>query len=188
MRANIIVGIDEVGRGCLAGPLVAAAVILDKPIDGQMDSKLLSKAKREQLAKIIERDALAVGIGWTDVELINREGLTFAVGHAMREAISKIKVEYDKVIIDGNYNFLADYPSVSVVIKADQTIASVSAASIVAKVYRDNWMARLSEKFPEYGFDKHVGYGTKQHLDMIDAHGPCELHRMFYKPLLKFTS
>ncbi len=100
MRVNkIIVGIDEVGRGCLAGPLVAAAVVLNKPINGLMDSKKLTKGKRSEIAKIIKRDALAVGIGWTDIDEINKNGLTFAVANAMKIAVLNIKSNYDEIII-----------------------------------------------------------------------------------------
>lgn len=183
---KIVVGIDEVGRGCLAGPLVAAAVILAAPIIGLDDSKKLNKSQRQRLAKEIYNNALAVGIGWTDVSDINRYKLTFAVSNAMRLALSKINIFFDEIIIDGNFNYLKDQKNVTTIVKADQTVPSVSAASIVAKVYRDEWMNKLAKKFPKYGFDKHVGYGTKQHLEMLELYGPCELHRLFYKPLIKF--
>ena len=185
---KIIVGIDEVGRGCLAGPLVAAAVILEKPIDGVIDSKLISKSNREKLASIIKNDSLAYGIGWTEIDDINKHGLTYAVSHAMQMALSKIDHSYDEVIIDGNYNYLPHTTNVTIIIKADLICPSVSAASIIAKVYRDEWMAKLAEKYPQYGFEKHVGYGTKNHLEMLDKFGPTDQHRMFYRPLLKFAT
>lgn len=181
-----IVGIDEVGRGCLAGPVVAAAVILNKPINGLMDSKKLSKSKRQELDKIIRSKSLDYGIGQTDIDEINKHGLTHAVSNAMREALKAINVKYDHIIIDGNYNFLPDIPNVELIVKADNSVPSVSAASIIAKVYRDNLMSDLAKEFPNYGFQKHVGYGTKLHLDMIEKHGPTSQHRMFYKPLTKY--
>lgn len=185
---NFLVGIDEVGRGSLAGPLVAAAVVLDKNIPGLMDSKKLTKKRRQELDKLIREQSLAFGIGLTEVNDINKHGLTFAVSFAMRAALLAIQVKYDKIIIDGNYNFLADLDNVELIIKADDSIAAVSAASIIAKVYRDNLMSELSNKYPEYGFDQNVGYGTKHHLAMIEMHGPCDIHRMFYKPLTKFIN
>jgi ribonuclease HII len=182
-----IVGVDEVGRGCLAGPVVAAAVIIKEPILGIMDSKKLTKKRREELDKLIRDNAIAYGIGLTEIADVNKQGLTYAVSNAMRNAIKSINLDYEKIIIDGNYNYLPDYPNVEVVVKADDTIPAVSAASILAKVYRDNLMIDMSKEFPEYGFEKHVGYGTKYHLDMIKKFGPCNQHRMFYKPLLKYS-
>ena len=102
----------------------------------------------------------------------------------MQKAIAKIDLPYEQIIIDGNFNFLPAYKNVLVKVKADQLFAPVSAASIIAKVYRDDWMRRLALSYPEYGFEKHVGYGTKLHLEQIKKYGPCPLHRMFYKPLI----
>lgn len=184
----LIMGVDEVGRGCLAGPVVAAAVILDKPIQGLRDSKKLTKLKRQELDIQIRNNALAFGIGWTEIDDINKHGLTYSVTKAMKNAVKEIKINYHKTIIDGNYNYLPEQPNVELMIKADDKIMSVSAASIIAKVFRDNWMTKMSVKFPNYGFDKHVGYGTKYHLKQIDKYGPCDQHRMFYKPLLKFAN
>lgn len=187
MVRQIIVGIDEVGRGSLAGPLVAAAVILNDPIPGLKDSKLLSKKDRIFFSHLIKKEAIAFGIGWTDVNEINKNGLTFAVSNAMREALSKISVKYNKVIIDGNYNFLPEINNLEIIVKADQTISSVSAASIIAKVYRDDWMVKIAKEYPNYDFEKHVGYGTKRHIDLIEQFGPCVQHRMKFKPLLKYA-
>jgi len=183
----VVVGIDEVGRGCLAGPLVAAAVIIENNIDEIKDSKKLSFKKRELLDLVIREKAQAYGIGWTDVDAINSKGLTYAVSNAMKIALYKINIDYDEIIIDGNYNFLPNENNVKVIIKADLTHPVVSAASIIAKVYRDKWMKQLALDYPEYGFDQHYGYGTKYHFDKLEEFGPCKLHRMFYKPLLKYS-
>lgn len=106
----------------------------------------------------------------------------------MSDALSKITAEYDEVVIDGNYNFLQNNKKVKVIPKADNLIPAVSAASIVAKVYRDNWMTELSKEFPQYGFENHVGYGTKEHMNKLKTNGPCSLHRVFYKPIQALMS
>ncbi len=178
-----VVGIDEVGRGCLAGPLVAAAVVLDKRINMLRDSKLLSRAQRENIAKRIKQKALGYGIGWVSVEEINTIGLTKANQLAIRRALEQITCDYDQIIIDGSINYLKDNPKAVTLIKADQKVKCVSAASIIAKVTRDNHMIELANKFPHYQFDRHVGYGTKLHREMLKLHGHCELHRLNYKPL-----
>lgn len=179
----MIVGLDEVGRGCWAGPLVAGAVLLGAPIAGLKDSKKLSKSQREKLDAEIRVSAAAFGLGWVDVEEIDRLGLTGAVRLAMERAFQKIKVAYEQVIIDGNFNFFADNPKSSALIGADNTVPAVSAASIIAKVARDKYMAEISSKFPGYGFDKHVGYGTAAHRLALKANGITELHRRSFKPI-----
>lgn len=179
----IIVGIDEVGRGCWAGPVVAGAVILTSPILGLNDSKVLSKKQREHLAQEIHKQARAVGLGWVDAATLDRVGLTTAVKWAMERALEQISIGYDEVIIDGNLNFLKENPKTRALIKADATIAAVSAASIVAKVARDNYMATMTANYPGYGFDKHVGYGTALHLERLKLHGVSSLHRQSFKPI-----
>jgi len=179
----IIVGIDEVGRGCLAGPLVAGAVILSQPIKGLKDSKLLLKKEREKLADVIRQDALAVGLGWVYPRELDEVGLTQAVRLAMRRALDQINTPYESIIIDGNFNFLADLSNCQVVIKADASVPAVSAASIMAKVARDNYMAEISADYPNYGFEKHVGYGTRMHLEMLKLHGASDLHRRSFRPV-----
>lgn len=179
----ILVGIDEVGRGCWAGPLVAGAVILHEPIDGLKDSKLLGAARREELALLINLQAVAVGLGWVDAATIDRVGLSTAVKWAMQRALEAITASYDEVIIDGQLNFLADEPRAHAVIKADATVPAVSAASIVAKVARDQYMIDMASRYPQYGFDRHVGYGTALHLERLKKHGPSKLHRMSFKPI-----
>ncbi len=179
----VTVGIDEVGRGCWAGPLVAGAVILKQPIGGLKDSKKLSKKQREKLAAEIEVQAPAFGLGWVQPVEIDEMGLTAAIELAMRRALEQITASYDEIIIDGNFNFLPENPKVHTVIKADDTVPAVSAASIIAKVARDNYMAEIVEKFPDYGFERHVGYGTALHLERLKLHGVCELHRRSFKPI-----
>jgi ribonuclease HII len=177
-----IVGIDEVGRGCLAGPVVAGAVILGKDISGLKDSKLLSRSKREYLSPIICSSSKAWAIGWASNTEIDSFGLTEAVRLAMRRALKQIEINYEAIIIDGNYNFLRENSLSKAVIKADQTVPAVSAASIIAKVERDKYMRNLSPKFPNYGFEKNVGYGTALHLEQLKLKGVCSLHRLSFKP------
>lgn len=179
----MIVGIDEVGRGCWAGPLVAAAVALAKPIPGLKDSKKLSKAQRERLAALIYEKARATGIGWVSPDEIDRLGLTEAVRLAMRRAFEAITVPYDQIIIDGNLNFLSDNPKAEALIKADDLIPAVSAASIIAKVARDNYMAALAGEYQKYEFAKHVGYGTALHRQLLALHGVSDMHRQSFKPV-----
>lgn len=179
----ITVGIDEVGRGCWAGPLVAGAVLLGHTIPGLTDSKLLSKTRRAALAQQIEKEALAIGLGWVDAATIDKIGLTKAVTMAMGQALEQIKVAYDEVIIDGHLNFLEGNPKTKALIKADAAIPSVSAASIIAKVARDGYMANLDKQYSHYGFEKHVGYGTALHLEKLRQHGVSDLHRRSFKPI-----
>lgn len=181
----IIVGIDEVGRGCWAGPLVAGAVVLGEPIEGLRDSKKLSKKRREELAKIIHERALAVGIGWVEPADVDSGGITMAVKVAMERALAAIDVPFDEVIIDGNINYLPNEPRARAVIKADDSEPAVSAASIVAKVARDQYMEQIALEHPVYGFDTHVGYGTAAHIAALTKHGVTPLHRLSYKPIQK---
>lgn len=183
------VGIDEVGRGCWAGPLVAGAVILPADFvleDGPIvlrDSKKMSKKQREIAAEWIHANAVAVGLGWVWPVDIDSGGITQAVRMAMERALSEITVNYDEVIIDGNINFFAGDPKARAIIKADDSVPSVSAASIVAKVARDKYMAELGEKYAGYGFEAHVGYGTVAHIAALKALGVSDIHRLSYKPI-----
>ncbi len=179
----MIVGVDEVGRGCWAGPLVAGAVILNAPIAGLRDSKELSKSQRTRLAQQIEAEALAIGLGWVTPTEVDTLGLSAAVKLAMQRAVAQITVDYDEVIIDGNINYLAEDTRARAVIKADDTVASVSAASIVAKVARDAYMAEAALEYPAYAFESHVGYGTKAHIAALAEYGVTPLHRLSYKPV-----
>lgn len=192
-----ILGIDEVGRGPWAGPLVIGAVILPRNEDDSFpdwvepltDSKKLSEKKREMLNETILENALATGLGWVSSEEIGEIGLSEALRLATRRAVETVrerKVPFTEIIIDGTVNFLSGTSLEKYVTnlkKADFLIKEVSAASIIAKVARDNYMKELSKKFPEYGFEKHVGYGTKLHSDALAKFGPCPEHRMSFGPL-----
>lgn len=178
-----IVGVDEVGRGCWAGPLVAAAVMLDKPVAGLADSKTLSKARRAELAVLILEKALATGIGWVSPKEVDELGLTGATKLAISRAIEFITLPYDQIVIDGNINYLQDNPKATTMVKADSILPEASAASIIAKVARDSYMRELPDKYSKYKFDQHVGYGTLLHKDLLKLYGICDLHRTSYKPV-----
>ena len=188
-----ILGIDEVGRGPLAGPLVVGAVILPekKPewTKELRDSKRLSFRRRELISEIIVKNAPACGIGWVGIEELNEigimEGLKLATRRAV-EMVQKQHVKFSQIVIDGNINFLAGTalePYTTTVIKGDDKIKEISAASIIAKVARDRYMIELSDTYPDFGFERHMGYGTKQHLAAIREYGVCEEHRLFCKPV-----
>lgn len=179
----MIVGIDEVGRGCWAGPLVAGAVVLNTDIAGLKDSKKLSRLQRERLTLEIEASGAAIGLGWVTPAEIDEVGLTQAVRLAMERALDALLPGYERVIIDGNFNFLAHRPGTQAVIKADDSVPAVSAASIVAKVARDNYMNEQALMYPGYGFESHVGYGTAAHLQALKTRGVTPLHRLSFKPL-----
>lgn len=186
---KIVVGIDEVGRGPWAGPVVSAAVALPKTVKiiGVKDSKLLTHQKRIILAQAIKKRALGIGIGWTAPAEVDRYGLTWAVQTSMERALEQIYLEYEDVIIDGNFNFLKiKYPSARTVIKADQKYPCVSSASIIAKVARDQYMRQMAKLYPIYSFDTHVGYGTSHHRKQILKHGPSPIHRYSFKPLWQY--
>jgi ribonuclease HII len=180
----VTVGIDEVGRGCWAGPLVAGAAILQNNVEGLKDSKKLNKSQRKALDEVIRDSSIALGLGWVSPQEIDQIGLSKAVGLAMERALHEITCQYDQIIIDGNINYFPYDSRAKAVVKADDSVEAVSAASIIAKVARDNYMAQYAHaKFPEYAFDKHVGYGTKLHLDMLKLHGVSPIHRQCYKPI-----
>lgn len=179
----MIVGIDEVGRGAWAGPLAVGAVLLGgASIDGLTDSKKLTKKQREALDYEIRQKAVGVGIGWVSAPIIDQIGLTAALKLASRRAIAHIRHEYHEIIIDGTIKFIDD-PRVTVMKKADLLVPSVSAASIVAKVARDNYMKHVDKVFPGYRFTGHVGYGTAAHREAIAKLGVSPLHRLSYMPL-----
>lgn len=185
----VTMGIDEVGRGCWAGPLVAGAVILKEPITGLNDSKKLTKRQREILDADIRLCAEAVGLGWVSAKEIDDLGLTAAVRLAMSRAAEEVligigeSVEEVEIVIDGNINYLSDYKNSSCLIHGDALVPSISAASIIAKVARDSFMIKISRAYPDYEFHRHVGYGTKVHRSALIAKGPCGLHRMSFKPV-----
>ena len=186
----MIIGIDEVGRGCWAGPLVAAAVGLDEDyrISGLNDSKKLSAKKRLQLASEIKKETEQIGIGWVWPREINKLGLTKSVQLAMQRAVDEVTLSNHQIIIDGHINYLVHLPNTTPVIKADGTVPAVSAASIIAKVARDMYMQEIATKYHQYGFEKHVGYGTKLHIDALSKYGITPIHRINYKPVKKFLA
>ena len=183
-----LLGIDEVGRGPWAGPLVVGACVLREPIEGLNDSKKLTPKRREKLATEIHEKAYC-GLGWVSAAELDKLGLSASLRKACREAVKSIqaqKPEFNKIIIDGTINFLSDTPLnkyVAVLPKADALVPEVSAASIIAKVARDNYMIKLAERFPGYGFEKHVGYGTAAHKAALLELGPCEEHRKSFRPI-----
>jgi ribonuclease HII len=178
-----IAGVDEVGRGCWAGPVVAAVVVLDTPIRGLRDSKKLTKKRREQLAMLIREQAAGYAIGWVDAATIDEVGITTAVKLAMERAVEGLTVPYEAIIVDGNLNYLAKYPNSTAVVRADDSIPAVSAASIIAKVARDDYMAEMALRHPQYGFDRHVGYGTAAHIAALATAGVSVIHRKSFKPV-----
>ena len=187
----MILGIDEVGRGPWAGPLLVGAVVWpdDVSLDGLTDSKKLSAKKREQLSVEILEKALSYGFGEVAAKEIDEIGLSRALNLATFRAVENIKCDFDQIIIDGTINFLKNtkYESkVSTLKKADLLVSSVSAASIIAKVKRDSYMKKMSKQFPEYGFDSNVGYGTKKHIEAIEKFGVTPLHRLSFAPLAKY--
>ena len=187
-----LLGIDEVGRGPWAGPLVVGACVLREPIEGLTDSKKLTARKREALAPIIHEKAFC-GLGWVSATELDEIGLSAALRKACREAVKQVQAahaEFNGIIIDGTINFLSDTPLgkfVTVKPKADLLVPEVSAASIIAKVARDHYMTELAERFPDYGFEKHVGYGTALHRAALEKYGPCEEHRQSFRPIAELA-
>ena len=187
-----LLGIDEVGRGPWAGPLVVGACVLRESIEGLNDSKKLTAKRREKLAAEIHEKAYC-GLGWVSAAELDELGLSAALRKACREAVKAVqaqKPEFNEIIIDGTVNFLSDTPLgkyVSVLPKADALVPEVSAASIIAKVARDNYMIELAERFPGYGFEKHVGYGTALHRAALEELGPCEEHRKSFRPVAELA-
>lgn len=176
-----VCGVDEAGRGPLAGPVCAAAVILPEGhiIEGVNDSKKLSEKKREALFDVIKSEALAYSIAFATVEEIESMNILNATMLAMKRAVDGLSVKSDYALIDGNRLPPLDIPC-EYVIKGDAKSMSIAAASILAKVSRDRLCYEYAEKYPEYGFDKHKGYGTKLHTEKIKEYGPCEIHRLSF--------
>ena len=180
MGYTAVAGVDEVGRGPLAGPVVCAAVILpldeEKRILGVDDSKKLSAKKREDLAEKIKAVARAYSIVEVDEKTIDEINILQATRHGMKLAIERLSLTPDFVLTDGNMTLDISIPQKSIV-KGDANVYSIGAASIIAKVYRDELMKKYAEEFPAYGFEKNVGYGTKQHISAIKEVGICRIHR-----------
>lgn len=175
---DLICGVDEAGRGPLAGPVCAAAVILPRDIEiaGLNDSKKLTDKKRETLYDVICENALTYGIAFASVEEIESINILNAAMLAMNRAIEKLEPRPQLALIDGNRNSAINIPS-RCVIKGDAKCADIAAASILAKVTRDRYMLEMAEKYPEYHFEKHKGYGTKLHYEALREYGPSEIHR-----------
>lgn len=178
---HLICGVDEAGRGPLAGPVCAAAVILPPNVDipGLNDSKKLSDKRRRELFPIIKEQAVAYGIGFADHSLIDEINILQATFYAMEQAITQLSVKPDFALIDGNREKDFGLP-VQTVVQGDSLSASIAAASILAKVTRDNLMLQMAQEYPQYGFEIHKGYGTKAHYAALQEYGPCPIHRMTF--------
>lgn len=183
---GLVAGVDEAGRGPLAGPVVAAAVMLDDqhPIVGLNDSKKLSAARRERLFDEIRAKALCCSIAQASVEEIDRLNILQATLLAMRRAVLGLRLKPGLVLVDGNRLPLLDTPA-EAIIQGDARVQSIAAASILAKVQRDRWCAQLHEHYPQYGFAAHKGYGTALHLAALQTHGACPEHRRSFAPVAR---
>ena len=175
----MIAGVDEVGRGCLAGPVIAASVILKRPIKGLMDSKRLSSKKREDLSQIIIKNSI-FAIGAADSQEIDQINILQASLLAMQRSLEKLDMQPKKVLVDGNHIFETSI-EIEAIVGGDNLIPSISAASIVAKVFRDRLMMAYSKEFPNYGLDKHKGYPTKLRKEMLKKYGLTRIHRRTFK-------
>jgi ribonuclease HII len=182
-------GVDEAGRGPLAGPVVAAAVILDdlNPIKGLADSKILTPLRREKLFDEIRAKALCCSIAQASVEEIEELNILQATLLAMRRAVEGLRLKPQLVLVDGNRLPVLNIRAEAIV-KGDAKVPAISAASILAKVYRDRWCLEYDLQFPQYGFAKHKGYGTAEHLAALRAHGACPQHRKTFRPVTEVLS
>ncbi len=180
----LICGVDEAGRGPLAGPVSAAAVILDEanPIEGLADSKKLSEKQRDQLAPIIRERALAWAVAYAEVEEIDRLNILQATLLAMKRAVHALSIQPQQVLVDGLHCPQTGISSRAIV-QGDSTVAAISAASILAKTARDQLMLQLHERYPQYGFDGHKGYPTAAHLAALREHGASDVHRRSFRPV-----
>lgn len=181
---GLVAGVDEAGRGPLAGPVVAAAVILDdlNPIQGLADSKKLTALRREKLYDEIRAKALCCSIAEASVEEIDQLNILQATLLAMRRAVEGLRLKPTKVLVDGNRLPVLDVLAEAIV-KGDAKVPAISAASILAKVHRDRWCAEYDREFPQYGFAGHKGYGTAEHLAALREHGACPQHRKTFAPV-----
>ena len=185
-RTILVAGIDEAGRGPLAGPVVAAAVILEpqRPVRGLADSKVLSPERREVLAIRIRERAIAWSTGSADVGEIDTINILHATMLAMCRAVAALPIPPEEALVDGNR-----CPDLScrvrAIIKGDRDVKSISAASIIAKTTRDAMLREFDKLYPVYGFAQHKGYGTPEHLAALDRHGPCPIHRRSFSPVLQ---
>ena len=184
---GLIGGVDEVGRGCLAGPVAAGFVIFPSDIDDQIlsqitDSKKLTAIKRKELLRTIQSEALSAQVGWASVEEIDSMGIAPATKLAMQRAIEESLIRPDYLLIDAVKLDDIPVPQRSI-IKGDQISRTIAAASIVAKVIRDEYMSDVAFKYPGYDFEKNKGYGTKDHMIAIKSFGPTDLHRVSFEPI-----
>lgn len=181
---GLLAGVDEAGRGPLAGPVVAAAVILDerRPIQGLADSKTLTALQRERLSEQILANALCCSVAHATVEEIDTHNILQATMLAMRRAVEGLRLKPTKVLVDGNRLPVLDVLAEAIV-KGDARVKAISAASILAKVHRDKLCQQLHDEFPHYGFAGHKGYGTREHLDALLRHGACVHHRRAFSPV-----
>lgn len=180
-----IIGVDEVGRGCWAGPLLVVAARQNSNLPaGVADSKLLNKIKRQSLVLGIMA-ACEIGEGWVSAPEIDELGLAKGMRLGVRRALVALGAKPNEaIILDGNINYCPSiFKNAAAIVRADADYPVVSAASIIAKVRRDEFMASVAKKFPVYGFERHVGYGTRTHHEMLKLYGVCELHRRSYKPI-----
>lgn len=184
---GVVAGVDEAGRGCLAGPVVAAAVVLhpDRPISGLRDSKLLSHSRRRRLAAAIRRRARAFAVALAAPREIDDVNILQASLRAMERAVRRLPIDPDLVRVDGNQapRFNGGGPAVQAVVGGDRLVPAISAASILAKVYRDRLMGLWHLRFPGYGFDTNKGYPTPVHLAALTRIGPCAIHRRTFAPV-----
>ena len=183
---GLVAGVDEAGRGPLAGPVVAAAVILDdlKPIAGLNDSKKLTEKRREKLYDEILAKALCCSIAEASVQEIDTLNILQATLLAMRRAVDGLRLKPVKVLVDGNRLPVLDVRAEAIV-QGDALVPAISAASILAKVHRDRLCAQLHAQYPQYGFERHKGYGTAEHLQALSEHGPCPWHRTSFAPVAR---
>ena len=187
---SFVSGVDEAGRGPLAGPVVAAAVILPKDIfiDGVNDSKKLTEKKRNILFEEIKQKAFSYGIGIVDAKTIDEINILQATFLAMRKALEQLSVKPDLVLVDGNHTIPNLQNKQQAIVSGDAKSASIACASILAKVSRDHYMEKMDIKYPNYGFKNHKGYGTKTHIEAIWKYGPSKIHRKTYSPVSDYIA
>lgn len=185
---RLIAGMDEVGVGAWAGPVVAGVVVVppDYYLFGLDDSKRLTELKRVKLAAQIKETAMAVSVAFISPQKIDETNILFADMLAMEKVVGQLTLAPDVILIDGRSAPLLSYPTITIV-KGDRRSAPIAAASIIAKVWRDEFMTRLALEYPQYGWEENKGYGTAAHQAAIEQHGPCKEHRMSYRPIRDFT-